>query len=331
VSNTATLPRPAHAIWSEERTLATNTILALLIAVVGLLGAGSLSLTTSADEGTARQTAAQPATTDPVAVGRRSAALQSALIAEVAAQRGDALAKEAEASARVSLSAAGTARQQQLTTDQVAVQAAAVKIAQERLAAAMAARQAAVDAGVQADPTLPGAALPGATLPGTTLPDPTLSGQATTPVTGTAGTLPVGTKGVLPISSGVVGAKFGEYGHWSKYHTGLDFRAASGTPIHAVLPGVVLYAGNSSDWAGNHVAVRHADGRTTMYSHMSRMAVATGATVQAGQVIGYVGQTGRAFGAHLHFELYPSGVKYGDVYDAVDPTPWLQSIGVRTH
>jgi hypothetical protein len=62
VSNTATLPRPAHAIWSEERTLATNTILALLIAVVGLLGAGSLSLTTSADEGTARQTAAQPAT-----------------------------------------------------------------------------------------------------------------------------------------------------------------------------------------------------------------------------------------------------------------------------
>jgi murein DD-endopeptidase MepM/ murein hydrolase activator NlpD len=301
VSTTATLPRSAHAVWSEQRSLATNTIVALLIAVVGLLAAGSLSLTTSADEGTVRQTRAQPAQADPVAVGRRSAALQSALLAEAAAQRGDALAKDAEASARDSLSAAGTARQQQLTTAQV-------------------------DAGVQADPTQPGT-----TLPGTTLPDTTLGGQATTPVTGTAGTLPAGTQGVLPISSGVVGAKFGAYGHWSKYHTGLDFRAASGTPIHAVLPGVVLYAGNSGDWAGNHVAVRHADGRTTMYSHMSRMAVSTGATVQAGQVIGYVGQTGRAFGAHLHFELYPSGVRYGDVYHAVDPTPWLQSIGVRTH
>ena len=98
-----------------------------------------------------------------------------------------------------------------------------------------------------------------------------------------------------------------------------------------MLPGVVVYAGNSGDWAGNHVAVRHADGHTTMYSHMSRMAVTTGQTVQAGQVIGYVGETGRAFGAHLHFELYPDGVRYGDVYKAVDPTPWLQSIGVQTH
>jgi murein DD-endopeptidase MepM/ murein hydrolase activator NlpD len=75
----------------------------------------------------------------------------------------------------------------------------------------------------------------------------------------------------------------------------------------------------------------HADGHTTMYSHMSRMAATTGQTVQAGAVIGYVGQTGRAFGAHLHFELYPAGVRYGDVYKAVDPSPWLRSIGVQTH
>jgi len=166
---------------------------------------------------------------------------------------------------------------------------------------------------------------------GSYLADPTLSGQALTPVTGTTGTLPAGTRGVLPIASGVVGSNFGDYGSWSRYHTGLDFRAASGTPIHAVLPGVVVYAGNSADWAGNHVAVRHADGKTTMYSHMSRMAVSTGQTVQEGHVIGYVGQTGRAFGAHLHFELYPAGVRYGDVYKAVDPGPWLRTIGVITH
>ena len=97
------------------------------------------------------------------------------------------------------------------------------------------------------------------------------------------------------------------------------------------MPGVVLYAGNSGDWAGNHVAIRHADGKTTMYSHMSSMAAHVGQVVQAGQVIGYVGQTGRAFGAHLHFELYPVGVKYGDVYKAINPTPWLASIGVQTH
>ncbi|MGI3781513.1 MAG: M23 family metallopeptidase [Janthinobacterium lividum] len=321
MSSTAVLHRAPHQGWSEQRTLATNTIVALLIAVVGLLAAGSFSLTTSADEGTVRQTRTQPAAADPVAAGRRTAAVQAALLAEVAAHRGDSLARQAQLVARASLDAAGDARQQRLTAAQAATQAAAAQIAADRLKAAIAARQAAVDAGVAADPTL---ADP-------TLTDPTLSTQATVPVTGTAGTLPVGTTGTLPISTGVVGAKFGEYGHWSKYHTGLDFRAASGTPIHAVLPGVVVYAGNSGDWAGNHVAVRHADGHTTMYSHMSRMAVATGATVQAGQVIGYVGQTGRAFGAHLHFELYPAGVRYGDVYKAVDPAPWLQSIGVVTH
>ncbi|GAB2588123.1 M23 family metallopeptidase [Microlunatus antarcticus] len=321
MSTTAALSRLPHRGASEQRTLATNTIVALLIAVVGLLAAGSSSLVTSADEGTARTTRVQPAPVDPVAAGRRSAAVQSALLAEVAAQRGDALAREAQVVVRTSLSAAGTARQQRLTTAQAATQAAAVQIAADRLKAAVAARQAAVDAGLAADPTL---ADP-------TLTDPTLSTQATTPVTGTAGTLPAGTTGTLPISTGVVGSKFGEYGHWSRYHTGLDFRAAYGTPIHSVLPGVVVFAGNTGDWAGNHVAVRHADGQTTMYSHMSRMAATTGQTVQAGQVIGYVGQTGRAFGAHLHFELYPVGVKYGDVYKAVDPTPWLQSIGVRTH
>ena len=321
MSSTATLPRLPHSARSEQRTLATNTIVALLIAVVGLLAAGSLPLTTQADEGRARPAVSTPAVVDPVAAVRRSAAVQAALLAEVAAQRGDSLARQAQAVSRASLSAAGSERQQKLTAAQVATQAAAAQIAAARLQAAIAARQAAVDAGIAADPT---AADP-------TLTDPTLSTSATTPVTGTAGTLPAGTTGSLPISSGVVGAKFGEYGHWSRYHTGLDFRAAYGTEIHSVLPGVVVYAGNSGDWAGNHVAVRHADGHTTMYSHMSRMAVATGATVQGGQVIGYVGQTGRAFGAHLHFELYPAGVRYGDVYKAVDPSPWLQSIGVQTH
>ncbi len=136
--------------------------------------------------------------------------------------------------------------------------------------------------------------------------------------------------GVSPVPGAVIGAHFGQVGIWARYHTGLDFRAGQGTPIRAVKSGVVLYAGNSGNWAGNHVAVKHRDGMTTMSSHMSSMAVSAGQNVRAGQVIGYVGQTGRAFGAHLHFELYPQGVKYGDLYRAINPSPWLSRNGVYT-
>ena len=127
-----------------------------------------------------------------------------------------------------------------------------------------------------------------------------------------------------------MGASFGQYGLWSSYHTGVDFRAGHGVAIRAVKSGVVLFAGNSGNWAGNYVAVQHSDGMTTMSSHMSSMSVSSGQSVQAGQVIGHVGQTGRAFGAHLHFELYPPGVRYGDVYRAINPQPWLNANGVQT-
>lgn len=317
MSSTAVLHRASAHGWSEQRTLATNTILALLIAVAGLLAASSMSLTSRADT-SAPHARRQVVAADPETAAKRSAAVQAALLTEVAAQRGDVLARNASTIARASLSEAGTVRQQKLIVAQTAVSAEAASAAQRRLEAAVAARKAAVDAGLATgatpDPSV----------------DPTLSGEALDPVTGTSGRLLAGTRGVLPIASGVVGSRFGATGSWSKYHTGLDFRAAEGTPIRSVLPGVVLYAGNSGDWAGIHVAVRHADGRTTMYSHMSRMAVTTGQTVQAGQVLGAVGQTGRSFGAHLHFEVYPPGVRFGDVYRAVDPAPYLRSIGVQT-
>lgn len=301
----------APAERSEARVLAGNALLAVLIAVLGLAVASALPLTTNAqvsqgspgaETGTA-PTEPQTASGQPT----RSPALRTALIREVAAQRAEQLAKTAERADRAAREANGRARQQKLAEGSRAAHAAAARIAQQRLQEAVAARQAAERA----------AANDGAGPPLT-------DGSVTT------GTIPAGATGVPPVPRGVVGAHFGQYGSWSRYHTGLDFRAAYGVPIRAVLPGVVLYAGNAGNWAGNHVAVRHADGQTTMYSHMSSMAASAGQSVQAGQVIGYVGQTGRAFGAHLHFELYPVGVKYGDVYKAVNPAPWLRRHGIQT-
>jgi murein DD-endopeptidase MepM/ murein hydrolase activator NlpD len=132
------------------------------------------------------------------------------------------------------------------------------------------------------------------------------------------------------VPGAVIGSYFGQYGVWARYHTGLDFRAGQGTPIKAVKDGVVAFAGNSGNWAGNYVAIKHGDGKTTLSAHMSSVAVRSGERVRAGDVIGAVGQTGRTFGAHLHLELYPAGVRYGDVYKAINPQPWLSAAGVRT-
>lgn len=129
-----------------------------------------------------------------------------------------------------------------------------------------------------------------------------------------------------PVTPAIIGSRFGATGSWARYHTGLDFRAASGQPIRVVTAGTVVYAGNSGDWAGNHVAVQHPTGYTTLYAHMSRIDVSTGQTVQAGDQLGAVGETGRAFGPHLHLEVYPPGIHPGDVYQAIDPQPWLNNL-----
>jgi murein DD-endopeptidase MepM/ murein hydrolase activator NlpD len=93
---------------------------------------------------------------------------------------------------------------------------------------------------------------------------------------------------------------------YARMHRGIDYRAAYGTPIMAVTDGRVSAAG----WAGGYgrqVRLAHAGGLATSYSHMSRIAVAPGAAVRQGQVIGYVGSTGLSTGPHLHFETYRNG------------------------
>ena len=134
---------------------------------------------------------------------------------------------------------------------------------------------------------------------------------------------------VSPIAAGsyVRGAVFGEYGVWSRYHTGVDLEAAYGTPIRAAGSGVVQ-ASDGGSWAGTHVVIMHADGSRTLYAHMSAKVAQPGTVVRAGQLIGYVGMTGRAFGYHLHFEYYPASATVGDPYTAADPLPFLLKHGV---
>ena len=141
-----------------------------------------------------------------------------------------------------------------------------------------------------------------------------------------------GGKSCLPVARGYsIAARFGQVGSWSRYHTGIDFSAAVGTPLRASAPGVVTNAGigQASGWAGNYVAIKHADGTQTMMAHMSRVSVSEGQTVSACQVVGAIGMTGRTFGPHVHFEVYPAGVTPGDLYKAENPAGWLSSRGLK--
>lgn len=139
-------------------------------------------------------------------------------------------------------------------------------------------------------------------------------------------------RGCLPIRSGYrIAAGFGQVGPWSRYHTGLDFSSPVGTRLHAPAAGVVTNAGSgsASGWAGNYVAIKHANGTHTLMAHMSTVSVRVGQTVSACEVVGAVGLTGRTFGAHVHFEVYPAGADPGDVYSATNPRPWLNAHGVN--
>jgi murein DD-endopeptidase MepM/ murein hydrolase activator NlpD len=135
----------------------------------------------------------------------------------------------------------------------------------------------------------------------------------------------------MPVKSYSIAARFGDVGAWARYHTGFDFSAPIGTPIYAPAAGVVTTAGSGSagGWAGTYVVVEHADGTQSLYAHMSSVSVDVGERVKGGTLLGHVGQTGRSFGPHLHFEIYPAGAEPGDVYRAVDPQPWLTKLGLK--
>lgn len=99
-----------------------------------------------------------------------------------------------------------------------------------------------------------------------------------------------------------------------KFHAGLDFAAPQGTPIYATANGRTTVAGNTGDGYGNHVVINHGYGYQTLYGHMVRVKVRSGAVVKRGEVIGWVGSTGKSTGPHCHYEVHKNGQKIDPVY-----------------
>jgi murein DD-endopeptidase MepM/ murein hydrolase activator NlpD len=99
-----------------------------------------------------------------------------------------------------------------------------------------------------------------------------------------------------------------------RLHAGLDFSAPTGTPIYATADGVVQIAGFNTDGYGNKVVINHGYGFQTLYAHMVRVKARVGQSVKRGEVIGYVGSTGKSTGSHLHYEVIKRGAKVDPVY-----------------
>ncbi|HNR15046.1 MAG TPA: M23 family metallopeptidase [Chitinophagaceae bacterium] len=100
----------------------------------------------------------------------------------------------------------------------------------------------------------------------------------------------------------------------TKFHAGLDFSAPQGTPIYATADGTVTTAGNTGNGYGNYVVINHGYGYETLYGHMVRVKARNGQAVKRGEVIGWVGSTGKSTGPHCHYEVHKNGQKIDPIY-----------------
>jgi murein DD-endopeptidase MepM/ murein hydrolase activator NlpD len=124
---------------------------------------------------------------------------------------------------------------------------------------------------------------------------------------------PVSNKDLNRIASGF-GYRIDPVYKTTKMHEGLDFAAPQGTPIYATADGTITTAGSTGNGYGNHVVINHGYGYETLYGHMVRVKVSAGETVKRGQVIGWVGSTGKSSGPHLHYEVHKNNQKIDPIY-----------------
>lgn len=124
---------------------------------------------------------------------------------------------------------------------------------------------------------------------------------------------PVANKDLNRIASGF-GYRIDPVYKTIKMHAGLDFAAPTGTPIYATADGTVSTSGNVGNGYGNHVIIRHGYGYETLYGHMVKVKVRSGQSVKRGEIIGWVGSTGKSTGPHCHYEVHKNGNKIDPVY-----------------
>jgi murein DD-endopeptidase MepM/ murein hydrolase activator NlpD len=99
-----------------------------------------------------------------------------------------------------------------------------------------------------------------------------------------------------------------------KFHPGLDFSAPQGTPVYATAEGTVKIAGNSGNAYGNHIVISHGYSYNTLYGHLFRIKAKKGQRVKRGEIIGYVGNTGKSTGPHLHYEVLKGNKRLDPIY-----------------
>jgi murein DD-endopeptidase MepM/ murein hydrolase activator NlpD len=156
-----------------------------------------------------------------------------------------------------------------------------------------------------------------------------LENERNTPVLGaveapTAYSSPVPTRGIsvpsrMPLEGASLTSGYGMRTHpvlgGRRKHTGIDLAAPTGTPVYAAADGIISRAEWYSSY-GLYISVEHGASMQTRYAHLSRLAVAAGDSVKKGDLIGYVGSTGRSTGPHLHYEVRVEGL-------AVNPIPYM--------
>lgn len=135
--------------------------------------------------------------------------------------------------------------------------------------------------------------------------------------------------GVWPVSAEYteVTATFGQIYNregtkvlWPSGHTGIDISCPEGTPVFAVISGRVSFAGKGAGGYGNYIKIESGEGTAVAYAHLSKIDVNTLQQVKQGEIIGNSGNTGRSYGAHLHFETWVDN-------RLSDPLMWLQPPG----
>ncbi len=124
---------------------------------------------------------------------------------------------------------------------------------------------------------------------------------------------PVSNKNLTRVASGY-GYRIDPVFKDRRLHEGLDFTAPIGTPIYATADGVVKDAGFNTGGFGNRVVINHGYGYETLYGHMYKIKAKVGETVKRGEVIGYVGNSGKSTGSHCHYEVHRNGVPVDPIY-----------------